>query len=149
MRRLGFNLRWLMSISSISSSAWVQCSRGDFDQFLQRFVSSPASIWSQLSIECKGVTKNWWIFSKLLNLFTIQSKVGLQGERTSFYRKFPAKNADCRICLKEDQRLRLREIRGPRSHVSQVFCPFDLDQSVLMRPRVIPWIVKRAMKSPP
>ena len=63
--RLGFKSRRLKCICSISSSACIRRSRGDSDRFLQWFVINLASIWSQLSLECRGITKNLRFFSKI------------------------------------------------------------------------------------
>ena len=63
-RRLGSKSCRLKCIWSVSSSAYVQHSRGEFDQILQWFMINPASIWSKLSLGCRGVTKNSGFFSK-------------------------------------------------------------------------------------
>ena len=57
-RILGFKSHRLKCISPVSSVACVWRSRGDSDQFLQRFVINPASLWSQWSLEHRGIMKN-------------------------------------------------------------------------------------------
>ena len=53
-RRFGFNSRGLKSISSVSSSAYVRRSRGEFDLIKQRFVINPALIGLQSSLYVGG-----------------------------------------------------------------------------------------------
>ena len=56
--RLGSKSRRLKCIWSVSSSAYVRHSRGEFDQILQRFVINPALIRSNRSLGRKGILKN-------------------------------------------------------------------------------------------
>ena len=46
-------------------SAYVRRSRGGMDKILQRFMINPASIRSELSLGCRGITKNSRFFSKI------------------------------------------------------------------------------------
>ena len=74
-RRLGSKSRQLKCIWLVSSSTYVRCSMGEFDQILQRFVINPALIGLQSSLEHEGIMRNSEFCSKLLNFFTIQSRV--------------------------------------------------------------------------
>ena len=114
---LGFKLHGLKSISPVSSSTCVRCSRGNSDQFSQWFVINPASIWSQLSLERKGVMKNLRFFlQKCLISSRFNQKLSLQRERTSIYTDFIAKIAVRLICWWNFGWLWSRIISGPWSH---------------------------------
>ena len=47
------------------SSAYVRRSRGEIDPISPRFAINPASIQSELSLRCKGITKNSRYASKI------------------------------------------------------------------------------------
>ena len=124
-RRLGFKSRRLKCIWSVSSSAYVRRSRGEFDQILQRFMINPAFIGLQSSLERGGITKNSGFAQKSLNSFTIQARVELQRGRTPFYWRNRRENRRPSDSVKTDRRTRSHDYRGPQSHDLLIFRPSD------------------------
>ena len=96
--------------------AYIQRSRGECNWIKQWFTINPASIWSELSLERRGITKTQDYAPKLLNFFMIQSKVKIQRKRTPFYRRKSCENRGSSDSVKVDRRRRSCDYFGPRSH---------------------------------
>ena len=65
----------------------VQRSRGKFDEIRWKFVINPAPIGSQLSLNVGGSGRTQDLALKLLNSFTIQSRVERKEESTSVFKE--------------------------------------------------------------
>ena len=87
--RLGFNSRGLKSICSVSSLAYVRRSRGKFNQIKRWITTNPASIWSWLSLEHRGIVMNSRYALKSLNCFTINQELLWRREYINFYKEIP------------------------------------------------------------
>ena len=85
--RWGFNSRGLKWICADSSSADVRCSRGKFDQIRRNFVINPAPIGSQSRLNVGGSWRTQDLAKKLLNSFTIQSRVKKTREEHRFLKE--------------------------------------------------------------
>ena len=75
LQRRGFNSGELKCICSISSSADVLRSRGEFDRIKQNFMINPSPIGSQSSLNVRGSRRTQDLAQKLLYCFAIQSRV--------------------------------------------------------------------------
>ena len=92
---LGSKSRQLECICSVFSSAYVQRSRGEFDQILQRFVINPASIRSELSLRRKGIMKNSrFMLQTCLISSRFNQELRYKEEEHRFIREIAAKIAD-------------------------------------------------------
>ena len=91
--RLGFKSRGLKSISLVSSLMCIRHSMGDSDQFSQRFVINPTSIWWHMSLECRDHEEVNILLQKCLISSHFNQNLSLQGGRTAIYRKIIAINA--------------------------------------------------------
>ena len=70
----------------------VQCSRGKFDEIRWKFVINSTPIGSQSSLNAGGSRRTQDLALKLLNSFTIQSRVKLKTrEYIDFYREISAR----------------------------------------------------------
>ena len=138
--RFDFNSRGLKSIDLISSSADVRRSRGEFDRLQRIIMTNPASIGLWLSL---NAGESWWaqdLPQKLLNYFTIWSKVWFTKEEHRFLKKnFCEKRRPSVLwCDLRRPISRNRWNHGPRSGptIPLSFRPSDCDQRVWMNPRV-------------
>ena len=79
--------------------------------------------WIAIESKRRGVVKNSGFCSKLLNSFTIQSRVKKRRRRKLFYKRNNCENCGLFDSLKTDQRPWSRDDRGPRSHdPSKIAC---------------------------
>ena len=94
----------------------VRRSRGEFDRIKKNFVINPALIGSQSIINMRGSQRTQDLAQKLLNCFTIQSRVMFTRGRTSFYKEIPREKLGLFHPVRVDSWPWSRDGRGPWSY---------------------------------
>ena len=124
---------------SVSSSAYVRRSRGQFDQIKQRFVINATPIGWQLSLNMGGSRRTHDFAKTLLNFFRFQWRVKFTKKNIDICKGFPREKRGLSDSVKTDRRPRSHDDRGTWSHdrtmQSHAVCwfrLFDLDRSLLV-----------------
>ena len=140
-QRLGSKSRWLKCIWSVSSSAYFQRSRGEFDQILWWFMINPAPIGSQLRLYAGDHDELRILLKNRLIPSWFNQELSYKEEEHRFIGNFPRKM--WAVWLRGD---------GLTATIAQSSwatipwcrknCPSDLPERILMHPCVVPRLIE-------